>query len=119
MNDAHRPHHYPVLYRSMRITEGISVFLLSLSVIVLGMYLLGNYQQFLPQSQLLLLDVLRVSSALCGFATLYYGVMLVVWMVSRRHLLIGRLVYVVFATVFSLAMSLGAHLVTVIIRPVL
>jgi hypothetical protein len=113
-----RPHHYPVLYRSMRILEGISVFLLLLSLIVLSMYLLGNYQRFLPESQLLLLGILRVTSALCGFATLYYAAALVGWMISRRHVLAGRLIYVAVATAFALAVSLGAHLITVLIRPV-
>lgn len=110
--------HYPVLYRSMRILEGISAFLLLLSIIVLSMYLLGNYQQFLPESQLLLLGILRVISGLCAFASLYYGVALVIWMISRRHLLPGRLVYAVAALSFAVTVSLSAHLVTVLIQPV-
>ncbi|MFO8064339.1 MAG: hypothetical protein ACQETQ_00380 [Spirochaetota bacterium] len=113
-----RPHHYPVLYRSMRILEALSVFLLLVSAIVMGMYLLGNYQRFLPSSQLMLLAILRVTSALCGFATVYYAVALVAWMVSRRHILLGRLVYAAVATVFSLLLSFSAHLVTVVIQPV-
>lgn len=113
-----RHHHYPTLYRSMRILEGMSVFLLALSAIVMGIYLLGNYQSFLPDSQLMLLAILRVTSALCGFATVYYGVALIVWMVTRRHILLGRLVYAVIAGVFALLLSLSAHLVSVIIQPV-
>jgi hypothetical protein len=102
----------------MRILEGISAFLLLLSIIVLSMYLLGNYQQFLPESQLLLLGILRVISGLCAFASLYYGVALVIWMISRRHLLPGRLVYAVAALSFAVTVSLSAHLVTVLIQPV-
>ncbi|MFP3958726.1 MAG: hypothetical protein ACLFUX_01020 [Spirochaetaceae bacterium] len=113
-----RRHDYPVLYRSMRILEAASVFLLLLSVIVLGVYLLGNYQRFLPESQRMLLAVLRVSSALCAFATIYYGGALVVWMITRRHVLLGRLLYAVAATAFAVLMSLSAHLVTVLIQPV-
>lgn len=113
-----RRHLYPVLYRSMRILEGVSTFLLFVSVIVLSMYLLGNYQQFLPESQLLLLGILRVSSALCAFVTLYYTVALVVWMISRRHLLLARLAYASLALAFALVVTLSSHLVTVLIQPV-
>lgn len=113
-----RRRHYPVLYRSMRILEGISAFLLLVSIIVLSMYLLGNYQQFLPESQLLLLGILRVTSGLCAFASLYYGVALGIWMVSRRYLLVGRIVYAIVALTFAVAVSLSSHLVTVLIQPV-
>jgi hypothetical protein len=102
----------------MRILEGVSAFLLLLSFIVLAMYLLGNYQQFLPESQRLLLGILRVSGALCAFATLYYLGALVIWMVSRRHLLFGRLIYAAVAITFAVIITLSSHLVTVLIQPV-
>ena len=102
----------------MRILEGISAFLLLLSIIALSMYLLGNYQQFLPDSQLLLLGILRVTSALCAFATVYYAGALVVWMISRRHILVGRIIYAVVAVSFAVIATLSSHLVTVIIQPV-
>lgn len=102
----------------MRILEGISAFLLLLSIIALFMYLLGNYQQFLPDSQLLLLGILRVASALCAFATVYYAVALVIWMISRRHILVGRIIYAVVAVAFAVIATLSSHLVTVIIQPV-
>ncbi len=113
-----RRHLYPVLYRSMRILEGISAFLLLLSIIAFSMYLLGNYQRFLPESQQLLLGILRVTSALCAFATVYYAIALVTWMVSRRHILLGRIIYAVVAVTFAVIATLSSHLVTVIIQPV-
>jgi hypothetical protein len=102
----------------MRILEGISAFLLLLSIIAFSMYLLGNYQRFLPESQQLLLGILRVTSALCAFATVYYAIALVTWMVSRRHILLGRIIYAVVAVTFAVIATLSSHLVTVIIQPV-
>ncbi|MFP4564889.1 MAG: hypothetical protein ACLFNX_00155 [Spirochaetaceae bacterium] len=117
-HDRGRRHVYPVLYRSMRILEGISAFLLLLSIMAFAMYLLGNYQQFLPESQLLLLGILRIVSALCAFATAYYAVALGIWMISRRHLLLGRIVYAVLVVTFAVIATLSSHLVTVLIQPV-
>jgi hypothetical protein len=64
------------------------------------------------------LGILRITSGLCGFVTVYYGVALVAWMVSRRHVLVGRLIYAATATVFAVGLSLSSHFVTVLIQPV-
>jgi len=102
----------------MRIFEGFSVFFFIGMLLVLSTFLLGNFQEFLERSQLMLLGILRVTSLLCVLSSAYYGASLVIWMIRRRKLLLVRLVYDVFSVAIGVVVAFGANALTVLIAPV-
>ncbi|TVR03795.1 MAG: hypothetical protein EA403_06190 [Spirochaetaceae bacterium] len=81
------------MYRTMRILESVCTFFFAGSLIVLTLYLLGNAQEFLEETQRLLLSLLRWTSLLSALSGLYYMVNLILWMVSRRRFLAVRFIY--------------------------
>lgn len=68
---------------------------------------MGNYQEFLDQSQTLLLQVVFFLSLLCAGTGAFYLVSLTAWMIQRRHFLILRVLYGVVATAIGGAGALG------------
>ena len=110
--------HSSAAYRNMRLLESISAFFFFCSLAVAGLFVLGNVQEFMDSTQMLLLSILRVSGLLCALTGVYYTVSLIFWMINRRKFLVGRFVYAVVATTvgagFSLAVTfLGVLLVSV------
>lgn len=81
------------MYRTMRILESVCTFFFAGSLIVLTLYLLGNAQEFLDETQRLLLGLLGWTSLLSALSGLYYLVTLILWMVSRRRFLPVRFIY--------------------------
>jgi hypothetical protein len=87
----HRP---GAIFRTgIRVFESLTILFLLNCLVAFLLYVLGNYQDFLDSSQFLLLDVLRVSGALCTLAGLYYLVSLVVWSLRVRRVLVWRMLF--------------------------
>ena len=102
----------------MRILEGANVFFLFALLLVAGLFVLGNFQEFLDESQLLLLQAASVLSMLCIASGVSYAVALVIWMIRRRHLMLLRLIYGILATVVASAAAVAGGALEALVRPV-
>ncbi len=111
----HRQHHS--LYHALRLLESATVFTFLLMLLVLGLFLLGNYQEFLDSSQNMLLGVLRTASLASALVGIYYFVALVVWMLRRRHSLPLRVVFSVVVVGLRLVLAFGSDLVVSFLSP--
>jgi hypothetical protein len=103
-------HHAPntfdrISFHTMRVLESASLFLVSFSLSVGALYIIGNYQNFLDRSQFMLLRVLRTGSLISVLVTAYYLLVLIVWMYRRRLLVLPRILYAV-ASIVLLTMVL-------------
>lgn len=107
-----------IFYRNLRVLEGLTVLFLSASFLILGMFVLGSFQQFLPETQLMLLTLLRVASFLSVVSNLYYALLLLAWMIRRRRFAIPRLLLALAGTAVGAALFLGVRLLTVFLEPV-
>ncbi len=113
-----RSHPTPsVLYRTMRLLEGANVFCLMSLLLVAGLFVLGNFQEFLDQSQLMLLSIVSVLSVLCVASGLCYVIALSIWMVRRRRSMLLRLFYGLIATLMGGAAAAVAGALEAIVRP--
>ncbi|TVQ26923.1 MAG: hypothetical protein EA383_04160 [Spirochaetaceae bacterium] len=112
--DIHTPARKPAgsldraLFRIMRMLESASLFLVSFSLSVGALYIIGNFQSFLDRSQFMLLLVLRGSSFLSVLVTAYYLAFLVMWMFRRRIFVLPRIVYATTSIVLLLMILFGA-----------
>ncbi len=79
------------------------VFLFQFSLIVLGLYVLGNFQKFLDLSQNILLQSLIVSSLLGGILSLYSMLYQIVswFMFKRVHIM--KVIYCLLLLLFNSA----------------
>lgn len=107
-----------VLYRNMRLLESLSAFFFIFSLIILGLYLLGNFQEFLDETQRFLLSALRICGLLCALTGVYYTVSLVLWMFRRGRFLLLRFLYALTATCTGITLSLAVTFLTVALAPV-
>ncbi len=113
-----RSHTTPsVLYRTMRLLEGANVFCLLSLLLVAGLFVLGNFQEFLDQSQLMLLSIVSILSVLCVASGLCYVFALIIWMVRRRRSMILRLLYGLLATLTGAIAAAVAGALETIVRP--
>lgn len=113
----HHSHGRSLLSVFLRIVESLTVFVLVLALLALSLYLIGNNQSFLDSTQRLLLTLLRASGGICAVAALYYTVITAVWSISRRHLLLGRMIFGVVATLVGLSLWLMVEGLVVFIGP--
>lgn len=81
------------------------IFFFMFSVLLFLLYLLGNFQEFLDDTQLYLLGLLRVSLLAELFAGLLY--IISVFLLGRGRRRAVRLVLCAFSMVFSYAMLVG------------
>jgi hypothetical protein len=82
------------------------------------MFILGSFQEFLPETQLMLLAMLRVASFLSVVSNLYYMLLLIAWMIRRRRFAVPRLLLALFGTGFGAALFLAVRLLSVFLEPV-
>lgn len=101
----------------MRTLEGVSLFFCFFMLLVFALYLMGNMQNFLDRSQHMLLELLEYLALLCAFSTLYYLVMLTIWMIRRRFFVLPRLVYSVCAIVLGGALAFGSSFLSALFLP--
>ena len=113
-----RQPHGSILYRTIRVLEGTSVFGLTSLLLVGALFVLGNYQQFLDTSLMLLLRLMSALSLLCVASGACYVVGLLVWMIRRRHVMVVRLLYGLVATAVGAAGAIGTGLLQAMAQPV-
>ncbi len=82
------------------------VFLFQFSLIVLGLYVLGNFQKFLDLSQNILLQTLIISSLLGGIISLYWMLFQIgTWFIMKR-VYIMKFIYCLLLLLFNSAVLL-------------
>jgi len=101
----------------MRLLEGANLFFLLSVLLVVALFVLGNFQEFLDDSLLMLLDLLSTLSVLCIASGVCYVVALVIWMIRRRHFMALRLGYGVLATVVAGAVTVAGGALEAFVRP--
>jgi hypothetical protein len=111
-------HHRSVLFRTVRIVESANLMFFVGTLLVFGLFVLGNYQEFMDRSQTMLLQLVFFLSLLCVSTGLFYLVSLIVWMIQRRHLLVLRVIYGFVATAIGAAGALGVGLLQAAVQSV-
>ena len=106
-----------ILYRTIRVLEGTSFFSLVSLLLVGALFVLGNYQEFLDSSLLLLVRMMSALSLICIASGVCYVVGLVAWMARRRHIMLLRIVYGVIAVGVGAAGTVGTGLLQALARP--
>lgn len=106
-----------ILYRTMRILESANLLFLVNVLLVAGLFVLGNYQEFMDASLILLVRLLSILSILCVASGLSYVATLIVWMIRRRHFMAFRLAYGFSATVVASLTAVIAGALETIVRP--
>jgi hypothetical protein len=101
----------------MRLLETANVFFLLSMLLVVGLFVLGNFQEFQDTSQVLLLRMLSVMSMLCIASGLCYVVALMIWMIRRRHVMVLRVLYGLIATAVGLIVSVAGGALEAFVRP--
>ena len=81
------------------------VFLFVLSLLLFGLYLLGNFQEFLDTTQVFLLEVLRLSLLAEVFLGVLY--MFLVFFLRRQRRFFAKLVLCFLSVVFCWILLLG------------
>lgn len=102
-------HHF--LLRTLHILEGGTVFLLSSAVIASMMYILGNFQSFMEETQLFILSMIQTVSIVGFVVSLYYLAFLVYWIFRRKRVPFQRLFSALFAIVINILLSAGSLLI--------
>ncbi len=101
----------------MRLLEGANLFFLMSLLLVAALFVLGNFQNFLDTSLLMLLDLLSLLSILCIASGVCYILALVVWMVRRHHLMFARLLYGCVATLTATLVVVAGGALEAFVRP--
>jgi hypothetical protein len=95
---------YPFLSHVSSFTGRAVVFLFMVSVLLFFFYMLGNYQDFLTSTQLLLLSLLRVSLGLEIAAGVWLAGFLVYRNIHERRMFVVRWILLAIALIFSTAL---------------
>lgn len=107
-----------LLYHLLRLLEGANVFFLLMVILFVALFVLGNFQEFLDSSQLMLLRMMSLASMLCIASGLSYVATLVIWMIRRHHLMVLRLLYGLAATVIAAVVTVAGGALDAFVRPV-
>lgn len=98
----------------MRNVEGISLFFSFFMLLVAALYWIGNYQNFLSESQQMLLEIVEVSGILCALTSGYYLILLSAWMIRRRFLVLPRIIYALSAIVLGGLFAFASSFLTIL-----
>jgi len=109
-------HHRSILFRTLRIVESANLLFLIGTLLVLALFVMGNYQEFMDRSQTLLLQMVFFLGLLCVSTGLFYLGSLIAWMIHRRHLLVWRIIYGLVATAIGGASTLGIGILQAVVR---
>jgi len=101
-----------------RILSGLCTFFLLLSLLAFLLFLSGNRQDFLPRSQFMLLDVLKVSSLLSMLSGLYFLAYLVAAIPAKRPLRIGNVLLAIAGFASGGGLLVLSHFILVVTQPV-
>ena len=83
-------------------------------ILVVALYWIGNYQDFLSESQRMLLAIAEVSGLLCALTSAYYLILLSVWMIRRRFLVLPRIFYAVSAIILGGLLASASSFLTIL-----
>jgi len=109
-------HHRSILFRTLRIVESANLLFFFGTLLVLGLFVMGNYQEFMDRSQSMLLQMVFFLGLLCVSTGLFYLGALIAWMIRRRHFLILRVIYGLVATAVGGAGALGIGMLQAVVR---
>jgi hypothetical protein len=98
------------------LTERVGRLLTLFSLILLGLYLLGNFQDFLEQTQRALLRGLEYCCLVGGLAGLYSVVYHVGLLIARRRPALGRLLVSLLMVVYDFGIYGSLKLLAVWLR---
>lgn len=115
--DRARKRHHPIeftTFRLMRNVEGISLFFAFFMLLVAALYWIGNYQDFVTESQHMLLEIVELAGLLCALTSGYYLILLSAWMIRRRFLVLPRIIYAISAIVLGLLFASASSFLTVL-----
>ena len=87
-------------------------------LLVGALFVIGNYQQFLDSSLMLLLRLESGLSLLCVTSGVCYLAGLFAWMIRRRHVMFFRVVYGVVAVALGAVGAVGTGLLQAMAQPV-
>ena len=94
------------------------MFALVSLLLVGALFVLGNFQQFLDSSLLLLVRLMSALSLLCIASGVCYIAGMLAWMVRRRHLMLLRVLYGLVVIVVGTTGTVGTGLLQAMARPV-
>jgi hypothetical protein len=106
-----------VLYRFLRLLESATLFFSVSVLLCAGLFVLGNAQEFLDGSLRMLLNLLVVFSTLGVTSAACYIVALVIWMVRRSRVMIGRFLLACLAAALSLSAALAGGALEALVTP--
>ena len=109
-------HHRSILFRTLRIVESANVLFFIGTLLVLGLFVMGNYQEFMDRSQNMLLQMVFFLGLLCVSTGLFYLGSLIIWMIRRRRILILRVIYALVAIAIGGAGTLGIGMLQAVVR---
>ena len=109
-------HHRSVLFRTVRIVESANLLFFIGTLLVLGLFVMGNYQEFMDRSQTMLLQMVFFLGLLCVSTGVFYLGTLIAWMVRRRHFLVLRLIYGLVAAAIGGIGALGIGILQAVVR---
>ncbi len=102
-------HHF--LLRSVHLLESSSIFFLSISILGFLLYILGNFQSFLEETQLRILLIVQITGIIGFVVSLYYLVFLIVWIIRRRRVPMSRVAFSLLALLINVALAGGSLLI--------
>lgn len=104
------------LFRTVRIVGSANAFFFVATLLILGLFIMGNYQEFLDSSQAMLLQLLFLSGLLSLSSGLFYIVSLVTWMISRRRIVMIRFLYGLVSAAVGAAAALAIGVLQAVVR---
>ncbi|MGI9255865.1 MAG: hypothetical protein ACR2PY_02905 [Salinispira sp.] len=81
------------LMRALHFLEKMSLYFLCASLAVFLLYILGNFQIFLEDTQLLLLSMVQIMSIVGIDIIVYYILFLFYWSYTRKKILVRHFLY--------------------------
>ena len=107
---------YPFLTRLSSLTGRAVVFFFLLSALFFFFYLIGNYQDFLDSTQLLLLSLLRLSLALELGSGAYLAIFLVRRTIHERRPFVVRWILLLVSMACSVALLVALQYIRAWLR---
>jgi hypothetical protein len=106
--------HYTFL-KSIHIFESGSIFLFIMMILTGALFFLGNYQLFTDETQKILLKLLRWTSLAGLISTIYYFLLLVIWMFRRKKFLPLKITFAVSGIALAGIVLLGSNVIQAVL----
>jgi len=107
-----------IVFSMNRILSGFCTFFLLVSLLSFLLFLSGNRQDFLPRSQFMLLDAIKVSSLLSLLSGLYFLFYLVAAILAKKPSKIGNVFLAIAGFVIGGGLLVLSHFILVVTQPV-